>query len=303
MGFSHWLSMLKRLSSVAGSLDYFDYDASPLNGFLVNIDGYAASSSKPPWASWSDWGWRALVASASDVAASGGRPAATVYSVGVESFDHALAIAAGVREASEWAGVIVLKADTNRSSGDSWIDVAVIGVSERPLSRKGARPGDLLVQIGYIGYGFVADKALKGLIDLNMYPETLGYTRRPKPPLNMGLVISKCGARAAIDNSDGWASTLYQLSEASGVKVVVEDVLAAREALELAASISAVEEDLVESWEDYNLAVAAGAEESECILRECRKAGVPCAIVGRLEHGAGVYFKSRRLEPSGWAWF
>ncbi len=300
MEFSHWLSMLKRLSSVAGSLDYFDYDASPLNGFIVNIDGYAASSSKPPWVSWSDWGWRALVASASDVAASGGKPIAVVYSVGVESFERALEIAVGVREASEWAGVIVLKADTNRSSVDSWIDVTVIGVSERPLSRRGARPGDFLVQVGCIGYGFVADKALKGLIDINKYPETLEYTRRPKPPLNMGLTVSKCGARAAIDNSDGWASTLYQLAEASGVKIVVEDVLATREALELAASLS---EDLMESWEDYNLAVAAGSEEAECILRECRGAGVPCSIVGKFETGGGVYFRSKRLEPLGWTWF
>ena len=303
MSFTGWLELLRELSRLSGSLEFFDFDAPPLGGLLVNIDGYEASSSKLPWMSWSDWGWKAVVASMSDVVASGGKPVAVLYSVGAPSRDVVVEVARGVGDACRWANARVLKADTNRSRLDAWIDVAVAGVTLKPISRSGARPGDLLVQVGLLGYGLVASTALRGLIDIGGYPEAMEYTRRPRINLGVGPKLSECNATAAIDNSDGWAATLQQLSEASKVKIVVEELPATREAVKLIQELNLPEEELLESWEDYNIAVTMPEESVECLLEYCRKENVECHVVGRVESGENVYFKGRRVEPKGWTWF
>ncbi len=253
--------------------------------------------------SWSDWGWKAVVASMSDVVASGGRPIAVLYSVGAPSRDIVLEVARGVGDACRWAGVRMLKADTNRSRFDTWVDVAVIGVTLKPIPRTGVRPGNLLVQVGPLGYGLVASMALKGLIEIENYPETMEYTRRPRINLEIGLKLSECNAIAAVDNSDGWAATLHQLSEANRVKIVVEELHPTRDAIRLIQELNIPEEVLLESWEDYNIAVVVSEENVECLLDYCRRENVECRIVGRVEAGEGVYFKGKKVEPRGWAWF
>jgi len=303
MSFKGWLELLKELSRLTGSLELFDFDSPPLGGFVVNIDGYEASSSRLPWMSWSDWGWKAVVASMSDIVAGGGRPLAVLYSVGAPSRDVVLEVARGVGEACRWAKVRMLKADTNRSAHDAWIDVAVIGVTLKPIPRSGAKPGDILVQVGPLGYGLVASMALRGLIDIREYPEAVEFTRRPRINLGVGLRISECNATAAIDNSDGWAATLHQLSEASKVKVVVEELYTTREAVKLLQELKLAEEELLESWEDYNIAVTIPENSLECLLDYCRREDVECHVAGRIEAGEGVYLKGRRVEAKGWTWF
>jgi thiamine monophosphate kinase len=145
--------------------------------------------------------------------------------------------------------------------------------------------------------------ALRGLIDIREYPEAMEFTRRPRINLGVGLKISECNATAAIDNSDGWAATLHQLSEASKVKVVVEEIHATREAVKLLQELKLTEEELLESWEDYNIAVTISEGNLECLLDYCKKEGIECHTAGRIEAGEGVYFKDRKVGPKGWAWF
>lgn len=264
---------------------------------MLNIDGYSMEDSKLPWMSLSDWGWKAVVAAASDIAASGGRPVALGYSLGVPERGAALEVARGVGEAADWIGLIVGKNDVNRGSG--WIDVAVVGVPgpRGAVSRKGARPGDLLLQVGYVGYGFVADLLLKGELSLDYAPrEAIEYSRRPKPPIAAGWLLSSCGARASSDNSDGWLVTIASIAKASRVAVYLDEVLAP----DWAWSLANGPDDLASSWEDYNLAIAAGEEEAECILHGCRRLGMPCEVVGYFGEGSGVYLKGRRVQARGW---
>lgn len=253
--------------------------------------------SRLPWMSLSDWGWKAVVAAASDIAASGGRPVALGYSLGVSERGAALEVARGVGEAASWLGLVVGKSDVNRGPG--WIDVAVVGVPgpRGTVSRKGARPGDLLLQVGYVGYGLVAKLILQGKLSLDSAPpEAIEYSRRPKPPIAAGWLLSSCGARASSDNSDGWLVTIASIARASGVAVFLDSVLAPDWAWSYADGLG----DLASSWEDYNIAVAAGEEEAECILHGCKRLGLPCGVVGRFSEGSGVYLEGRRVEARGW---
>ncbi len=295
---------LRLLAGASGSERCLHYDACPVApGLLVNIDGYSASESLLPWMSLSDWGWKAVVAAASDVAASGGEPLVVFYSVGAPSLGEALEIARGVGEAARWLGAVVAKSDANRCRGDRWIDVAVVGGSPRPVSRRGASPGDYVVQVGYVGPGAVARAVLEGrLTQGDAPPGVLEATRRPRPPVALGPHISRCGASAAADNSDGWGHTLALIAEASGVAIEVERVLVDPEAARALEGLGLdPEEASLASWEDYSLAVTAPGEAVECILEACKRLSQPCEVVGRVARGGpAVYFRGRRVDAGGW---
>ncbi|MEM1904087.1 MAG: thiamine-monophosphate kinase [Acidilobaceae archaeon] len=304
MTYERWLELLKELARLSGSEDSLNWDSTPFEGFLINIDGYSASNSKLPWMDWSDWGWKSTVASIADIAATGGKPLAIAYSIGVSSIEEAREIARGVGEAVRWVGARVMKSDTNFSERDRWIDVAVIGKTKRPISRNGARPGDILIQIGAVGYGFLTSLALAGRLDIREYPQVQNYTKRPRPPLSIGLRLGECGATASTDNSDGWIVSLYAISIASGVRIVLEDTIAIEEALEVAQSLDLSLEDVLTSAEDYNIAVTVPPGSVDCVLEACEEEKVEhCSVVGRVEMGRGVYLRDRLLPPSGWTWF
>ncbi|MCE4612146.1 MAG: AIR synthase related protein [Desulfurococcales archaeon] len=300
-----YVDKLKELARRSGSNWCWGFDSCPLPGGLVaSIDGYSLEESLLPWMTLEDWGWKAVVAAAMDVVASGGKPVQVMYSVGVKSFEDALKVASGVGLASRWMGVRVGKSDVNRSvGGEGWIDVAVVGEAPKPIPRYGVRPGHLIVQVGYLGFGAVARLALEGALKPSQMPrEVLDYTRRPKPPVTLGPSLSHCRVSAASDNSDGWSVTLYTLAVESGVKIEIDKMEVPKYIVKTLEPLTRkVQQLLLESWEDYNLAVAGDPGSVECLLKECRLQGIPCTIVGRaLEGEPSIYYKGVKVEAEGW---
>jgi thiamine-monophosphate kinase len=134
---------------------------------------------------------------------------------------------AGVGEACRAFGVALVGGDV---SGGPALSMAVtaLGEAERPVLRSGARPGDRLVVTGPLG----AAAAGLGLLRrgdgdaaelLGRFPGLAAAHRRPTPALAMGLALSRAGASAMIDVSDGLAGDALHLAEASGVGVEVYD--------------------------------------------------------------------------------
>lgn len=287
--------ILRRLAELAGNADIFSVDAAGPQGLLINIDGYAASMSRLPFMSWSDWGYKSTVASASDVVASGGRPIAIAYSVGATSVDVLEEVAKGVGDASHDVGAKVYKADANKSVADAWIDVAVVGSTNRPVARSGAAPGDVVVQVGYLGYGALAYKIMRSEVSLRDIDEgIIKRIARPRPYVDVAEAISRY-AHASSDNSDGWLVTLSNIARSSGVLISLEDVVVDPRLEGLLTS-----EESVMSWEDYNLAVVVPAGSLDEFLRSC---GSLCFVVGKVKEGHGVEFRGKPLEPRGWSWW
>ncbi len=280
-------------------------DSCPWRGVLASIDGYSASESRLPWMSWADWGWKAAVAAASDLAASGARPGALLASIGAPEPGVVLEVARGLGEAASWMGADVLGGDTNRCRGDAWIDVAVLGALRYWSPRWAARPGDVLVRAGCLGCGALAQLVLDGRLTLDTLPgAVVEYTRRPKPPLTLpgALWEAGCTPRAGVDNSDGWADALWSMAEASRVKLVVERLEAAGAALEVLEALGLHEPGLVaSSAEDYTLLLAVPGGDVECVLSACRRAGVDCDVIGRVEEGGpAVIYNGEVLARGGW---
>jgi len=276
-----------------------DYDACPLNDFLLNIDGYSSSRSKLPWMSYEDWSFKAAIASMSDVIVSGGKPYALLYSVGVTDENVLKSISIGIGQASDYLKSIILKGDTNKSINDSWIDVVSVGRidNKKYINRKGAKAGDYLIQIGYLGYGSLSQKLLENKIKISdVDNKLLRKTILPDFQIDAWIPIHKYGT-ASSDNSDGWISTLYNIIDSSRVKVVLD-------AIEIDPLLNDIinNEEALNSWEDYNFAVTTSEENIDDFLDECTKLKIRCFVVGKIEEGFGLYYNNNKIENYGWTW-
>jgi thiamine-monophosphate kinase len=127
----------------------------------------------------------------------------------------------GMQDCSESVGAEILGGDTKESSEITLAGTALGTVRKGGiLLRKGARPGDCLAVTGTLGLAAAGYYALtKGL----HCPSGVRALLEPKPRVKEGLVLSSSGAvTSCIDISDGLASSIYQLSEMSGVSFSVD---------------------------------------------------------------------------------
>ena len=180
-------------------------------------------------------GWKAMVASFSDIAAMCGTPRyATVtialpQKITVEMIEEFYAGAAFA--CSEYKCLLV-GGDTIASPGNMMISVTVIGeaAEERVRYRSGAQPGNLLCVTGHLGASLAGLKILQReksrfqtstdpstfLPNLEPYAAAIEKHFLPKPRLDISKLFEEhVAVTAVIDISDGLASEAHHLCRAS----------------------------------------------------------------------------------------
>ncbi len=199
-----------------------------------------------------DLGYRAMVASLSDIAAMGGRPCHAVIAVAGPADTDLDDLYRGVSDASVEFGCPVVGGDLSNAE-ELCVAVSMTGEVEGtpgPVLRAGARPGDLLFVTGTLG---ASAAGLRLLRTRRRAPETpedrylIDAHRRPRPRLAQGEAARLGRARAMVDVSDGLAGDLRRLAEASGVGIHLEDVPVAQ---------GATEDEALYGGEDYELVMA-----------------------------------------------
>ena len=252
------------------------------------------------WISPREAGYRAAMGALSDLAAMAAHPlgclAAVATPEGRRGREGARELMAGLREAVEEVGVLLLGGDLTRSPGPLLVDVVVLGRTDRPLLRSGAQPGDELWVTGSLGgaAGAVAFWAAGGRPPSALREAFLA----PRARIREARFLVDVGARAGLDLSDGLAGDAGHLAAASGVGVEVEaDAVPVHPALlaDPAPPGTTPLELALHGGEDYELLVALPPGVLTPRVEEFAELfDLSLTRVGRVREGAGVV-----LAPPG----
>ena len=177
------------------------------------------------WSTGTDVGVKAAAQNLSDINAMGGTAHSLVVGLvapGSTPVDWVLDLADGLAAACAPIGAGVVGGDLS-SGTEIAIAVTVLGdlAGLAPVTRSGARPGDLVAHAGLLGRSAAGLALLQaGRPDLD--PGLVRDHRRPQPPLLAGPAAARAGAHALIDLSDGMLRDAGRVAAASGVDLELD---------------------------------------------------------------------------------
>jgi thiamine-monophosphate kinase len=264
-----------------------------------------------------DVGWRALAVNLSDIAAMGGVPRYALVSLLIPPSVGSAALEdlyAGMAELARLHGVAIVGGNVSATRGPLAVDVTLLGDAEHPVLRSAARPGEGIWITGSTGKAAAGRFLLEHTAAAVPARDTLiaAYCR-PQPRVAAGQALGALAGSglvtAMIDTSDGTASDVLHLADASRVGVRLDAArLPVLPGLAEAARAAGVAAD---AWtlgggEDYELLFTARSR-FEARADEFRAAaGVPVTRIGEvLEERDGRWVVTREGErrpllPAGW---
>ncbi|ASJ16132.1 thiamine-phosphate kinase [Thermococcus chitonophagus] len=262
---------------------------------LLTTDMLVWRTDVPDFMNPEDAGRKVVTMNVSDIAAMGGEAKTFFFSIGIPkdtSEDVLRGIARGIKEGSKRYGVRVVSGDTNDVK-EIVVDGGALGISERLLLRKNAKPGDLVCVTGDLGRPLLA--LLLWLKGEDIPKDVLEKARDPIARIEEGKALSKI-ANAAIDISDGLSKELWEIARASNVRIIIDE-----NSLPIHPTVKELTEDPVD------IALASG-EEFELIFtippNKVNEIPFEFTVIGRVERGNGVYLEGNGKMPMlGWEHF
>lgn len=253
------------------------------------------------WSSATEIGGKAAAQNLADIAAMGAVPTALLIGLATPG-DLPVAwaedLAAGLAQECARVGAAVAGGDI--SAGPVvMLAVTALGdlAGQPPVTRSGARPGDVLAVAGHLGRSAAGLALLQAGLD--QPASLLAAHRWPHPDYAAGPEAARLGATSMIDVSDGLVQDVGHLAEQSGVRIDLESVrLPGDDALRVAAATVGRPDSL--DW------ILSGGEDHALAATFPPRAALSgrWTVVGRVRDGQGVWVDSRRVERlSGWTHF
>jgi thiamine-monophosphate kinase len=262
------------------------------------------------WSPAGDIGRKAAARNLADIAAMGATPTALLVSFagpGDLEVGWVLELADGIATEAAAVGAGVAGGDT--SSADV-VTLAVTALGDlagrEPVTRRGARPGDVVALAGSVGLAAAGLALLTaGLTapDPDLAALVAAH-RRPEPPYDAGPEAAALGATSMIDISDGLIADLGHVADASAVLIELTSSLITAEPVtrpsslaRAAASIGGAE------WRQW---VLTGGDDHALAATFPATITLPerWTIVGRVTGGHGVHVDGTTWDKApGWEHF
>lgn len=290
------------------------------------------------WSAPRDIGGKAAARNLADIAAMGARPTALLVSFaapGDLEVSWVLELVGGIAEEAATVGAAVAGGDTS-SADVVMLAVTALGdlAGGRPVTRGGARPGDVVAVTGTLGSAAAGLALLRAGIGVEPAPgpagaadvaqgggasagegrSESGYSelesliaahRRPRPPYSAGPEAAALGATAMIDVSDGLIADLGHVASASGVQIELRGSALATEPL-TRRSLLLHAADLLGYGTDWQRWVLTGGDDHALAATFPPGLALPerWTEIGRISDGHGILLDGRRWnDAGGWEHF
>ena len=221
------------------------------------------------WLTPREIGYKAVTAALSDLAAMAARPVGVLVALAIPDTwrGELLSIADGIGDALAAANTVIRGGNITASTELS-ITTTVIGAAFEPLTRSGARAGDLVYVTGELGGPRASLQLLEAGREPGVHRDRLA---RPVARLEEARWLAEHGAHAAIDISDGLIADLRHVAAASGVGITLDAARIPRVAgVDIATAVVAGEE--------YELVVTTPAAFDTAAFE--RRFGLPLTEIG-----------------------
>ncbi|MBU6347231.1 MAG: thiamine-phosphate kinase [Actinomycetales bacterium] len=248
------------------------------------------------WSTATEIGRKAVAANLADIFAMGAQPEHLLVALAISpetKVEWVLELADGIRQEAEKVGAVVVGGDLSKSA-QIVISVTAVGrlQASNPITRSGAKAGDVLAIAGRLGY------SQAGLMMLSRgfrSPRSIvSLHRAPEPAYE--LARQALSAHSMIDISDGLVSDLGHIAEQSQVAINIDSSLLEipQDLQDLASAFTAdAMQWLLHGGEDH--AFAATFANGEVPAR--------WQVIGSVTSGYGVLVDGEEVEPRGWNHF
>lgn len=246
------------------------------------------------WTDCEALGHKAVAVNLSDIAAMGGTPRYLYLGLacpGTTALADIDAFLKGALSEAERHNVTLVGGDTCRSPGPWMISVTVEGsaLAHQAIGRDGAQHGDLIMVSGTLGDSALALHLLRNGIEPE--PALLARHHRPTAQVELGRLLSERHlANAMIDISDGLASDLEHILQASKVDgLIEEDKLPLsqdfRRRIDAEPGLRGL---ALYGGEDYELLFTVAPEKATEVASLCAKLDLAITSIGFIQAGCGT---------------
>ena len=308
-------SIIKIFQNRLGKKKFVSEDVEIFNLGKIKIvaktDTLVESTDIPPKMKLSDAARKSIVACVSDFAAKGVKPKYGIISINLPktiSRSKINEIASGFRKACNDYDISILGGDTNEGK-EIVFNVCIFGITDRIVTRKGSKNGDIVFVTGPFGYTSAGLNMLLGKKKgkESFTKKSIKSVINPKPKLDFGLKNKKYFS-SSMDSSDGLSTTLNEMSKQSKNKFIINNIPSMKDLEDFVKSQKLNLNDLIfHGGEEYEFIFTTSPKHRNIIKKNAKFSKTPIIEIGHVTSGKGVFVKKQdnivRLRDSGWKHF
>ena len=278
---------------------------------VAKTDTLVESTDIPPKMKLSDAARKSIVACVSDFAAKGVKPKYGIISINLpKTISHSKIneIASGFRKACNDYDISILGGDTNEGK-EIVFNVCIFGTTDRIVTRKGSKNGDIVFVTGPFGYTAVGLNMLLGKKKgkESFTKKSIKSVINPKPKLDFGLKNKKYFS-SSMDSSDGLSTTLNEMSKQSKNKFIINNIPSMKDLEDFVKSQKLNLNNLVfHGGEEYEFIFTTSPKHRNVIKKNAKISKTPIIEIGYVTSGKGVFVEKQdnivRLRDLGWKHF